>query len=156
MLVRAALMLAVAVAAAACSSGTSSSPAAPTAASPTPATSAVSAGGVRDIAVTLTDALRFEPATFEVKAGERVGFMVTNAGKIRHEFFIGDEDAQREHEAEMASMGMAHDEENGISVDPGQTKQLEVTFDAPGETLVGCHEPGHYAGGMRATITITS
>jgi uncharacterized cupredoxin-like copper-binding protein len=87
--------------------------------------------------------------------GETVRFEVTNAGAIQHEFFIGDADAQAAHEAEMVEMGgMAHDELNGISVGPGETKELEHTFGTPGEILIGCHEPGHYAGGMVATATV--
>lgn len=71
-----------------------------------------------------------------------------------HEFYIGDEEAQAEHEQEMQAGGMTHDEPAGISVPPGETKELTFTFAEPGETLAGCHEPGHYAGGMKATITV--
>ena len=51
---------------------------------------------------------------------------------------------------------MAHDEEDGVSIDAGRTRTLESTFTAPGETCVGCHEPGHYDAGMMATIAMTS
>ena len=127
-------------------------------ASPAPPASATAAtastGAAREVAVRMTDALRFEPASFEVKAGETVRFVLTNAGKVRHEFFVGSEADQRDHEAEMRSMGMAHDEPNGISVEPGQIKTLEITFAAAGDLLAGCHEPGHYDGGMKATIAV--
>jgi uncharacterized cupredoxin-like copper-binding protein len=55
----------------------------------------------------------------------------------------------------MAGGGMGHDEPNGISVEPGETKELIRTFEAPGETLAGCHEAGHYAAGMKAAITVS-
>lgn len=143
------LVVAIAASLAACSGA---------GASPTPAASATapaaSPGAAREIAVRTTDALRFEPASFEVKAGEAIRFVVTNAGKVRHEFFVGSEADQRDHEAEMRSMGMAHDEPNGISVEPGQTKALEITFGVAGNLLAGCHEPGHYDGGMKATIAV--
>ncbi|MEO6350080.1 MAG: plastocyanin/azurin family copper-binding protein [Candidatus Limnocylindrales bacterium] len=107
------------------------------------------------IAVGLTDALRMEPATMSVPAGVPVTFVVTNSGTVDHEFFLGDEAAQAEHEQEMQSMGgMAHDEPNGIAVEPGQTEELTFTFAQRGGTLAGCHYVGHYGGGMRASITI--
>lgn len=134
---------------AACSGPAASGTASPTTASPS------TAGSPRVVAVTMTDELRFEPDEFSFSAGETVRFEVTNAGAIRHEFFIGDTDAQAGHEAEMVEMGgMAHDEPNGIGVDPGGSKVLEHTFATAGAVLIGCHEPGHYDGGMMATVTV--
>lgn len=113
-----------------------------------------SAAPVR-IEVTLTDALRIEPATIAVAAGIPVTFVVTNAGSAPHEFVVGDEDAQREHEAEMAEMGgMMHDEEMAIFVDPGATKELTLTFERPGTLLAACHVAGHWSSGMEATIVV--
>ena len=107
------------------------------------------------IDVTLTDAMRIEPATMTVPAGVPVTFVVTNAGAIDHEFYLGDEQAQAEHEQEMQSMGgMTHDEPEGIALDPGETKELTFTFAESGATLAGCHVAGHYAAGMRASITV--
>lgn len=112
-------------------------------------------GSPRVVAVTVTDELRFVPDRFSFTAGETVRFEVTNAGAIRHEFFIGDTDAQAAHEAEMIEMGgMGHDEPNGIAVEPGESKALEHTFATAGTVLIGCHEPGHYAGGMVATVAV--
>ena len=117
----------------------------PTATTPTAATR---------IVVTLTDALRIEPATMTVPVGVPVTFVVTNAGLIDHEFYLGDEAAQAEHDREMAMGGMAHDEPAGIGLDPGETKELTYTFGETGEAVAGCHVVGHYAAGMRAAITI--
>jgi uncharacterized cupredoxin-like copper-binding protein len=55
----------------------------------------------------------------------------------------------------MAAGGMRHEEPNAVAVAPGQSKELTYTFTEPGETLAGCHFPGHYDGGMKATITVT-
>jgi len=108
------------------------------------------------IDVALTDALTIEPAEMIVKAGQPVIFVVANSGAAVHEFYVGDEAAQAEHEREMAEMGgMPHDEPNGVAVQPGETKELAITFDEPGQLIAGCHLPGHYPGGMRATITVT-
>ncbi len=41
---------------------------------------------------------------------------------------------------------------NAVEVGPGETKELTWTFTTAGTTLYGCHEPGHYASGMRGSI----
>ena len=142
-------IVALATLLAACSSsGASASPSMAT-------TPAASDPASTQIEVTLTDALKIEPGAITVPAGVPVTFVVTNAGSIEHEFYLGDEAAQAAHEEEMKSMGgMTHDEPEGISVPAGETKQLTYTFDTPGTTLAGCHLPGHYAGGMKAEITV--
>ena len=49
---------------------------------------------------------------------------------------------------------LAHDHANSVSVEPGQTKTLELTFARAGTLEVGCHVPGHWDAGMRGTITV--
>jgi uncharacterized cupredoxin-like copper-binding protein len=148
---RAALLATVALLIAACSSGTGSA-ATPTSPSHAPSASAEATR----IEVQLTDALRIEPAAMTVPAGVPVTFVVTNAGANDHEFYLGNEAAQADHEQEMLDMGgMGHDEPEGIAVDPGETKELTYTFAEPGEVLAGCHVAGHYGGGMKATVTVT-
>lgn len=111
----------------------------------------------RTIQVSMTDALRFEPAEIEVVAGETVRFELTNAGRAVHEFLIGDEEAQAAYAEEMASGEIHHDADGGVSVEPGQTETFEYTFDSgDGDLLAGCHEPGHYDAGMVAAIVVTS
>ena len=108
----------------------------------------------RIIRVRMTDALRFDPETLTVARGETVRFELTNAGAAVHEFLIGDETAQAAFEEEMADGEMDH-EAAGVSVGPGETESFTYTFDdAHDELLAGCHEPGHYAGGMVATIIV--
>jgi uncharacterized cupredoxin-like copper-binding protein len=121
---------------------------------PSVAPGASAAAAVR-VEVTLASPFRIEPAVITVPAGRPVTFVVTNTDVIAHDFFVGDEAAQAAHDAEMRTMGtMAHDEPNAIGVEAGQTKELTMTFATPGETLAGCHVPGHYAAGMKATILI--
>lgn len=113
------------------------------------------AGEARTIEVRMTDELRFDPDVITVAPGETIRFVVTNAGDTAHEFLIGDEAEQAEFEEEMAVGGMDHETSSGVSVDPEQTDEFEYTFDdTEGEILAGCHEPGHYDGGMVATITV--
>ena len=110
---------------------------------------------VREVRVTMTDELRFEPDAMTVSAGETVRFIVYNTGASDHEFLIGDEAAQAEFAAEMAD---GHDDthvgEAGIALGPGETGEFTYAFDELGELLIGCHEPGHYDGGMVARITV--
>lgn len=109
----------------------------------------------RTIKVRMSDDLRFEPATIAVQPGETVRFEVINEGEAVHEFLIGDAAAQAEFEEKMASGEMHHHTDAGMAVDPGQTETFEYTFpDIAGELLAGCHEPGHYEGGMVANIRI--
>jgi len=123
---------------------------------PDPAVPAASASAAVRVVVSLTDALRIEPAAMTVPVGVPVTFVVTNDGLIPHEFVVGDEAVQEAHEKTMQGMGsMSHDEPGAIGVAPGETKELTMTFSETGETIAGCHVPGHYPAGMRATITVT-
>ena len=90
-----------------------------------------------------------------VPAGVPVTFVVTNAGSAEHEFYLGDEAAQAEHEQEMMSGGMAHGDPSGVTLKAGETKELTYTFTQAGQSLAGCHVVGHYGGGMKAAITVT-
>jgi uncharacterized cupredoxin-like copper-binding protein len=122
-----------------------------------PASSPAPTAAATRIEVSLLDTMRIEPSSMTVPAGVPVTFVVTNEGAIIHDFTLGSADVQAEHEQEMLEHGgKAHgDGDNVITVDPGQTKELVYTFEAPGESLAGCHVPGHYPAGMKATITIT-
>ena len=152
-----ALVPAVAVLIAACSSGTGSTAGPSSAASPSTSSVASASASATRIEVNLTDALKIEPAQMTVPAGVPVTFVVANTGAIDHEFYVGDEAAQAEHEEEMMEMGgMGHDEEMGIAVEPGQTKELTITFPKAASMLAGCHVAGHYAGGMKAAVEIGS
>ena len=52
--------------------------------------------------------------------------------------------------------GMAHDQANNVTVASGETKELTWAFTEPGTVLIGCHQPGHYAAGMKGQITVGS
>jgi uncharacterized cupredoxin-like copper-binding protein len=135
-----------------CSAGAGASSVSP---APIPAGSAAPSAAATRVEVSLSDQLRIEPTSMTVPAGVPVTFVVTNTGTIEHEFYLGDEGAQAAHEEEMGEMGgMTHDEPEGIAVKAGETNELTYTFEQAGETLAGCHFPGHYGGGMKATITV--
>jgi uncharacterized cupredoxin-like copper-binding protein len=113
-----------------------------------------SANADRVIEIVTTNDLVFSPADLTVTAGETIKFRIVNDATIIHDFTLGDEATQEEHEQEMAEGGMAHDQANAIAVAAGETKELTWTFTEPGSVLIGCHQPGHYDAGMKGQITV--
>lgn len=106
---------------------------------------------MRDVAYSLP--------SVNVQAGETVRFVFHNAGQAVHDAFLGDEAAQAEHEKEMrsagsGSAGMGGMGGDGIKVDPGKTGELTHTFRKGESVVIGCHEPGHYAAGMKLPVTV--
>ncbi|QMT59449.1 hypothetical protein [Legionella sp. PC997] len=110
------------------------------------------------IKVTASDDMRF---TFsekpELHEGEIITFEVTNIGKVAHEFSIGDEAEQKEHQKMMQSMpGMVHEDGNTITINPGETKKLTWKFQSNSkhEVVFSCNIPGHFEAGMYMKTTI--
>ena len=84
--------------------------------------------------------IAFEPAGLEVKAGETVRFILTNQGKLPHEFNLGDAAMHAAHQQQMLAMagmsmnhegmdhgamgGHGHDGGNTVLVQPGQRAEL--------------------------------
>lgn len=109
----------------------------------------------RTVEISATDELTFEPAELIVTTGETVTFRIANTGTVGHDFTLGDQTTQDEHEAEMAEMGgMAHDQANVVTIPAGETKELTWTFTETGTVLIGCHQTGHYAGGMKGEVIV--
>ena len=124
------------------------------------------------VRVVMNDRFRYRPAAIMVWAGRRVTFDVTNAGKLPHEFILGDRATQLDHERQMQGgppAAGAHDHADhahaghatagaggALTVPPGQTRRLTWTFDEPGIVLYGCHVLGHWAAGMKGTIVVLS
>ena len=105
--------------------------------------------------------IAFDPKTLSVQRGERIEFVFHNKGKIAHDALIGDTAAQAEHEKEMRQAKDTADGHGGhgmgdaaITVDPGETGRLTYTFDKTGTIEIGCHQPGHYAAGMKVAVTV--
>ena len=109
------------------------------------------------VKVRALDDLSFDPPELTVSQGDTVLFIVTNDGKTAHEFVLGSEAYQEEHEQAMEHGG-AHGEDLGNSIDlpPGETAEVAWTFTEPGEVLYACHVDGHYDGGMFGTVTVNA
>jgi uncharacterized cupredoxin-like copper-binding protein len=116
-------------------------------------TTLAGAGEDRTVEVEMRD-IAFVPTSIDVRTGEKIRFVFTNTGQLTHDAFIGDAAAQEEHEKEMRG-GHRHGTKAGaVEVKPGKKAQLVHTFDRPGQVLIGCHEPGHYTGGMKITVNV--
>ena len=117
----------------------------------------------RTIAIDMHDN-SFSPSAVTVKKGEKVSFVFTNKGTVQHDAYVGTAMEQDSHEAEMRDEpdngGMAGMDHGGSSVDygvtvkPGKSDEITTTFADKGEQIIGCHEPGHYAGGMKVIVTV--
>ena len=110
----------------------------------------------RTIKITALDTMQYDKKDIQAKPGETVRFVVTNIGKIKHEFTIGTREEQLEHAEMMASMpGMKHEDGNSISLEPGETKELVWQFGKAGAVEIACHVPGHFEAGMMAKVIVT-
>ena len=109
----------------------------------------------RSIAVGMADNMRFTPARIELRQGETVKFVVSNTGKVMHEFVIGTKAENARHAALMVKFpNMEHDEPSMAHVSPGKTGEIVWTFNRAGEFEFACLIAGHYQGGMVGTITV--
>lgn len=109
----------------------------------------------RTVDIDMSDAMRFTPASIDVKAGETVRLNVRNSGKIRHELVLGtDADLQAHYAMMMKDPGMRHEEANAVSLDAGKRGQIVWRFDKAGTVSFGCLEPGHYAAGMKGSVSV--
>jgi len=112
----------------------------------------------RTIKVTTKDTMRYEFSDeLNIQAGEIVKFVVTNVGKIAHEFSVGDSEEQKAHQAMMAKMpNMVHQDGNTVTVKPGETKELTWKFTGNSEVVFACNIPGHFEAGMFKKATVES
>jgi uncharacterized cupredoxin-like copper-binding protein len=111
----------------------------------------------RTIHVEASDAMRLTFDRMDIHPGDVVRFVVTNTGKVAHEFGIEDERGQVEHaKAMMAMPNMQHDDPNVISLQPGETKTLIWRFTRMTEhkLVFACNVPGHYQAGMVQRVTV--
>ena len=125
------------------------------------ADNATSSPGGSTIEITMRDN-SYSPRTVTVPKGQTVVLRFVNRGAVDHEAIIGDESVQNKHAEEMKSgsseamEGMDHGgDERSVTVKPGETGEITTTFDEGGSLIVGCHEPGHFEGGMVGSLTVT-
>ena len=114
--------------------------------------------GGRTVELEMIDT-EFRPARLRVTAGETVTFEFVNNGSVDHDAFVGDAAAQQEHEEEMRAGDEGHghgdDEPAAVTVEAGERGRLTYTFDERGTVEIGCHQPGHYAAGMKVLVDVS-
>ncbi len=109
----------------------------------------------RTIEVGMYDNMRFTPDVIEVSDGETIRFVVTNHGKILHEFVLGTAESLQEHAALMMKFpGMEHEEPYMAHVSPGKTMEIVWQFSKGGQIEFGCLIPGHFDAGMKGTVAV--
>jgi uncharacterized cupredoxin-like copper-binding protein len=117
----------------------------------------------RVIEVSMTE-MAFSPSSVVVAKGERITFRFVNNGSVVHEAVLGDAAYQVEHEELMRAPATTakagghqdhqHDASTSVTLGPGATGVLTWTAADAGTVLIGCHQPGHYAAGMKAEISV--
>lgn len=114
----------------------------------------------RVLEIRMDDTMRFTPSSFEAVAGETVRLVVYNDGKAEHELVLGTPESIKEHAESMKKSGGhtdGHSHGGGgaaISVAPGKSGELVVTFAQSGELQIACLLPGHFEAGMRGSVQV--
>ena len=115
---------------AACSNTNSAQPAAD-------ASSATASSTAQTVTIQGSDALKFEPSTITVKAGQPVTLTFSNTGQTAHDWSLAQGAAQPVK----------------IAAAAGQSASGTFTVDRPGTYTFICSVPGHEAAGMKGTLT---
>ncbi|MEJ7688795.1 MAG: cupredoxin family protein [Variovorax sp.] len=109
----------------------------------------------RTVKVDMTDGMRFNPSSIQVKQGETVRFVVTNSGKLKHEMVLGTDAELKAHYEEMKkNPEMEHDDPNMVTLDAGKTGEVVWQFTRAGKVDFACLQPGHYEAGMKGAVNV--
>jgi len=99
--------------------------------------------------------MNFVPARLEVRVGEQVKFVITNAGALAHEFVLADAASNIKHAALMQKYpDMQHDDPNGKTMPVGGKAEILWKFSKAGTFEFACNIPGHREAGMLGEITV--
>ena len=109
----------------------------------------------RTVEITMSDALRFTPASVAAKRNETIRFVLKNEGKLKHEMVLGTIKELKEHAALMLKFPeMEHADPNQASVEPGKTGELIWQFTKAGTFDFACLQAGHYEAGMTGQVMV--
>jgi len=109
----------------------------------------------KTIMVSMSDSMRFTPAKLAVSAGDVVKFVISNDGQLKHEFVLGTRESLEEHAELMIRFpNMEHEEPYMAHVDPGESMEIVWKFSNAGSFAFGCLLPGHFAAGMKGSVTV--
>ena len=111
----------------------------------------------RTVDITMSDTMRFSPASVSVKRNETIRFVLKNEGKLKHEMVLGTIRELKAHAALMLRFpGMEHVDPNQASVEAGQTGELVWQFTKAGTFDFACLQAGHYEAGMRGKVVVAA
>lgn len=97
----------------------------------------------------------YVPDRVDVKRGEQIRFIVTNAGAIPHEFTIASTEDNLKHAEEMKkNPEMEHDDPNSKTIQPKKKAEIVWRFSKPGSFEFACLIPGHREAGMIGTVGV--
>ena len=109
----------------------------------------------RTVEITMSDAMRFTPASVSVKKNETVRFVLKNEGHFKHEMVLGTIKELKKHAALMLKFPeMEHADPNQASVEAGKTGELIWQFTKAGTFDFACLQAGHYEAGMKGQVTV--
>jgi uncharacterized cupredoxin-like copper-binding protein len=95
------------------------------------------------------------PNSIDVKKGEQDRFVITNAGKVPHEFVLASKEDNMKHAALMQKYpDMEHDDPNGKTLQPGQKTEMLWRFSKSGTFEFACLIPGHREAGMLGSVSV--
>ena len=109
----------------------------------------------RTVEVVMDDSMRFTPSQLTARPGETLRIVARNAGQMEHELVIGTDAQIREHADAMKAGGHhSHTNSQAVTVKPGETGELVMTFPRAAVLQMACLVPGHYEAGMRGVLTV--
>ena len=109
----------------------------------------------RTVDITMSDSMRFSPASVSTKKGETIRFVLKNEGKLKHEMVLGTIAELKEHAALMVKFPqMEHADPNQASVEAGKTGELIWQFTKAGTFDFACLQAGHYEAGMKGQVVV--
>jgi len=85
-----------------------------------------------------------------VPVGATINFEFDNTGAVGHRAFIGTEDEQNAYSAGT----LRPTDQNEVVLARRSIGRLSYRFNAAGSFVVGCHQPAHYADGMRFVVKV--
>ena len=97
----------------------------------------------------------FEPNRLHVKKGEQIRFVITNSGKLKHEFMLASVADNDKHSLLMQKFpDMEHDDANGKTLEPKAKTELVWKFSKAGTFEFACLIPGHRESGMLGSVSV--
>jgi uncharacterized cupredoxin-like copper-binding protein len=97
----------------------------------------------------------YEPSKLDVKRGEQIRFIITNAGEIPHEFVLASEEDNLKHAEMMKKFPeMEHDDPNSKTIQPKKKAEIVWRFSKAGTFEFACLIPGHREAGMIGNIGV--